>query len=274
MPHTARQHSIGSSLAFTVLILACLPSLADTVVLKNGKTVEGEIVSEGEAEVVVKTAAGQLTIKMQDVKEVKKAKAGAAKERSAGSMTKEERAAALGLNAKDLHEAGEQLVDCPSCKGTGVAIWIKCLHCQFSPIPGQFPIGKGKYIVCERCGGNKKGLIPGAYCALCDRRGKVYLSQLKPSQGGTKKPPTGFAWCTKCSGTGADVWQDCNQCKRSPWKGYLNEGELISPCDRCGTLGKVPKHQCETCRGKGIVPISGDPTTQFVQPLTAEPQKK
>ncbi|MCY3024008.1 MAG: hypothetical protein NTW87_33940 [Planctomycetota bacterium] len=260
------------AMALLAFALACAPVRADTVVLNNGKSIEGEVVADKDDVVVIKTDAGTLTFKKDSVKEIKKAPPPGEKQKAApdGRMTREERAAAVGLGADKLHEAGEKQVDCPVCKGTGVAIWLPCNRCRGA---GQVKLELANRVEkCERCEG--KGKIAGAYCLTCDKRGKVYLSQLTPSQGGTKKPPPDHSWCTQCNGTGVDAWEDCLQCLRSQWRGYTYHGEYLDRCNRCMGAGKIAKHLCAACRGTGLISAKGDASSQFVQPLTGVPTKK
>jgi DnaJ-class molecular chaperone len=264
------------------VLFACAaiwPAAADSVVLKNGKTIEGEITADGEEQVTIKTQVGELTFKKADVKEVRRVDRDANKGKDRPDFpgdnlqSKEDRAKAIGLNTRELHEVGEQRVPCPLCKGTGVAIWLECNRCRGSEKPGMTYMKFAKrWEPCERCGGDTK--IEGAMCDACARTGKVYLSQLSPREGGTKKAPENTKWCPTCAGTGCDKWEDCNQCKRSKWPGYLYHGEYLSKCDRCEGKGKIAAHTCEPCKGKGYVGLGGDPLKQFVQPLKGDQVKK
>jgi hypothetical protein len=66
------------------LCLASVPGFApmcraaDVVVLNDGKTIEGEVLSENDAAVVMKTAAGPQMVNRKDVREVRKEKKAAA----------------------------------------------------------------------------------------------------------------------------------------------------------------------------------------------------
>jgi DnaJ-class molecular chaperone len=260
-------------IAVSLLMSAGAATRADTVVLKNGKTIEGEVAPADGDTVVVKTPAGNITFKKEDIKEIQRAADRKKADTGRGEMTREERAKALGMDVADLHEAGEQRVPCPKCNGSGIIIWLPCLRCKGSEKPGMIFLKYAKRCeTCDRCDGKTK--LIGAMCAVCNQRGKVYLSQLTPSQGGTKKPPVNFAWCPNCNGTGTDVWEDCNQCKRSKWKGFTYHGEYLDKCNRCDGVGKLAAHKCANCSGKGLVPIGGDAAKQFVQPQTGDVKPK
>lgn len=268
-------------LAVAVAGLLCASASPDTVVLKNGKTVEGEVVSEEETEIVVKTATGHRIIKMAEVKEIRKSSgegtppAGAGKRKAEPAQeppnpaaTKEGRAALIGVDK--LHDINEKPVSCPRCKGTGIAVTLPCLNCNKSGKPGYKNVGY-EYQVCPRCGGTA---IAAQYkCGLCLGEGRVYLSHLIPADGGRKKSPVNFIYCDQCNGTGVEIWETCHQCERSKWPGYLFHGESLTLCNRCNGKTKVAALMCAKCRGKGLLPLQGEGSKQFTQPSQAETRK-
>jgi len=158
-------------------------------------------------------------------------------------------AAAVCFCAGTVRAESEQAVDCPKCHGKGIALEIECPSCIHSPKPGYNNMGE-RLEMCQRCKGTAK--IIGAYCSMCTK-GKVYLSQFKPCDGGTKPPPSGWLWCPKCMGSGVESWIPCNQCKRSKWPGYTQMGEGLMLCNRCNGKGQLPGLACTTCEGKGTV---------------------
>jgi len=264
-------------LPMLILCFVCASSRPDTVLLKDGNTVEGDIVSEEENEVVVKTASGHRIINMKDVKEIKKTRSGgqiapgenkgkadAGKPANAGA-TREERAAMAGVGK--LNDVNEKPVNCPKCSGTGILYRLECLNCNKSGKPGYKHVGYS-YELCARCGGT--GYAAVYHCALCNGKGKVYLSQVTPADGGAKKPPPNFNWCGKCSGTGVEIWDTCNQCKRSKYPGYLFFGDHLELCNRCNGATKIPALKCTVCGGTGLLQIHGDGDTQFTKPTKAE----
>ncbi len=146
--------------------------------------------------------------------------------------------------------AKEELSTCPQCNGSGVKVYIDCSSCARSSKPGYNSVGD-HYEQCRRCSGQTK--LVGAYCELCNRKGKVLLSAIKPSEGGSAPPPKGYKWCGTCGGTGVGDWLQCLQCKRSKYPGYVQMGEGIMACNRCNGKAKTPALTCTTCNGKCIV---------------------
>ena len=260
-----------------ILGFACSSTWPDTVLLKDGKTVEGEVVSEEEAAVVVKTVSGHQIINMADVKEIRKTKAGEQPKPGAGTRkadtdkpanpgaTREGRAAMVG--ASKLSDISEKTVDCPKCSGTGFRYKLECLNCNKSGKPGYKHVGHS-YELCGRCGGT--GFAAVYHCALCSGTGKVYPSHITPADGGTKRPPPNFNWCGKCSGTGIEIWDACNQCKRSKYPGYMFFGDHLELCNRCNGATRLPALKCTVCRGTGFVQIHGDAQMQFTRPSTPD----
>jgi RecJ-like exonuclease len=267
-----RRSTVCRGVSVALVMVFFVVAHADTVVLNNGKTVEGEVLSEKDDEVVVKTEVGSLTFKKDAIKEIKRKDPNAEKKTPPVDMTtRQQRAALTGVSK--LYDIDEKQVNCPKCEGTGYCIWLPCLRCKGSPKPGWTQMQSDKHWeICERCNGKTK--FPCVGCDLCNKTGKVYLSHLSPADGGTKKPPINMTWCTVCNSTGFDVWEECNQCKRSQWKGYLYHGETMSICNRCDGKGRIPIHRCAVCNGKGLVAIGGDKETQFVQPARGDTKTK
>ncbi len=59
---------------------------------------------------------------------------------------------------------------CPTCNGTGVETYMKCLQCARSKYPGFCYFGE-YYAICQKCGGtSKRAALP---CARCQRSGLV-----------------------------------------------------------------------------------------------------
>lgn len=57
---------------------------------------------------------------------------------------------------------------CPTCNGTGVEAYTKCLQCARSKYPGFCYFGE-KYTICMKCLGGAK--VPALACARCQRSG-------------------------------------------------------------------------------------------------------
>lgn len=66
--------------------------------------------------------------------------------------------------------------------------------------------------------------------------------------------------CETCSGTGAKKGTQLDTCKACNGKGKLHEVRrsilgsfsTVRTCETCGGSGKIPKENCEICKGKGI----------------------
>ena len=232
-------------------IVSAAPAFAEEIALKDGKTVVGEVVSEQNGYLLVKTESGHISIAEAKIK----SRTGAAsrddpdeKEASASSTGSGRETPSEGhMPAK---AASERPVACPKCEGKRYAFFLKCLNCNKSDQPGYKNLGY-RYVLCDRCVG--KGKLPGAVCPLCTGKGSVYLSKVMPYLGGTRKPPTGYQWCGPCEGTGFSAWRTCPQCIRSEHKGFTFHGEKVMLCQRCGGRGRIPQEKCADCKGRGIV---------------------
>jgi molecular chaperone DnaJ len=62
------------------------------------------------------------------------------------------------------------------------------------------------------------------------------------------------AYCTSCSGTGAETYRQCDKCKGtgkiSMTKGFF---KMAQPCDVCGGTGKQITKACRICKGTGKI---------------------
>jgi len=326
--------------ALLIVALLCVPLLrADTLVLVDGREIEGEILSEDATSVTLKASFGKTTIQRDEIKEIRKSKSkseifraeiealekssrkddtaawlnlalrakkdgaraearqlfqrvldqdpnslaareelgyvrrgdswvkeerpvataaapaapatnGAAAADAGGGVSREKLAAMIGGNVEHFSGANEQPATCPKCSGSGYAIILDCLNCLKSQKPGFTNHGVNGWQVCDKCRGTTK--IIGAVCFVCRGAKKVVLSHLKPSEGGQQKAPAGYNWCTKCSGSGYEIWNDCGQCKRSKWPGWNYSGESVSLCNRCNGAAKLPGLKCTVCNGSGL----------------------
>ncbi|MGD0652291.1 MAG: hypothetical protein ABSA97_14335 [Verrucomicrobiia bacterium] len=68
-PHAPRSYRLrrGAGLLVSLLLSVALPSFADSIALKNGETVQGEIISETESQVVIKVSNYNRTIASKQV---------------------------------------------------------------------------------------------------------------------------------------------------------------------------------------------------------------
>jgi hypothetical protein len=151
-------------------------------------------------------------------------------------------ASGSGMRAKEY-------ITCPKCSGTRYEFWLPCTQCTKSRRPGY--LDTGQYMLpCNRCGTKTK--LPGVKCRTCQGYGKVTQERLdnldKP-----RRVRQGYELCFTCGGTGVETWLPCSQCTKSAYPGFLNMGEYMLPCNRCGTKGRLPGIQCQQCGGYGVV---------------------
>lgn len=66
--------------------------------------------------------------------------------------------------------------------------------------------------------------------------------------------------CETCGGNGAEKGTEMITCEKCNGKGsvrevkrsFFGQFESVATCEVCSGVGKVPKHKCHTCHGKGI----------------------
>lgn len=247
-----------------VLCFVCAVN-AETVVLHSGATIEGIILNQTEESIVIRALRGTIELKRSDIKEIRRdmpnsegvqmdrgnrdiRQDGSKVERA--QVDREKIAKVAGISK--LSDLSEKPSKCPKCVGTGIAIWLECLNCNKSGKAGYKNMGD-YWEVCKRCTG--AGRIAAARCNTCTGTGSVLLSKLTPVDGGIKEPPKGMKWCEDCTGTGVMVWNDCAQCKRSKFPGYLFHGDSVSLCNRCNGATKLPGLACSKCKQKGVLPL-------------------
>jgi len=232
-------------LLLVVMLLVCSVR-AETVVLLSGKTLDGVILKQTDEAVTLRTLQGTVELRRSDIQEIRQ---DTPKVESTPSDRETIRKIAGVTKFADLSEKPSK---CPKCTGTGIAIWLECLNCNKSGKSGYKNMGD-YWEMCKRCTG--AGRIAAARCNTCTGTGSVLLSKLEPSAGGFKEPPKGTKWCDGCSGTGAAIWTDCSQCKRSKFPGYLFHGDSVTLCNRCNGAGKFPSLACGKCKQKGVLPL-------------------
>lgn len=243
------------------LIMLCFVCAvhAETVVLYSGATVEGIILNQTEEAIVLRTLRGTIELKRCDIKEIQKDRP----EGESNRVSKETRLDGPRVEKSEaerekiakfagVSKLSEKPSKCPKCVGTGIAIWLECLNCNKSGKPGYKNMGD-YWEVCRRCTG--AGRIAAARCNTCTGTGSVLLSKLAPADGGVKEPPKGMKWCEDCTGTGVLVWNDCAQCKRSKYPGYLFLGDSVTLCNRCNGSTKLAGLACAKCKQKGVLPL-------------------
>jgi hypothetical protein len=143
-------------------------------------------------------------------------------------------------------------ISCPDCLGTGYSTWKPCGKCSRSGQPGMVNLGE-KYEICPRCGG--AGKFPLLKCPRCLGTGKIDPDKNRQSAAPKKEPPKGFRFCTKCDGTGFDVWRPCPKCEKSEVPGKVLVNNNLITCDKCQGMGRFPMHRCEECGSTGVIRI-------------------
>lgn len=234
-------------LLLITVVLLVYGADAETVVLVSGKTLEGVVLKQTDESVILRTLQGTVELRKSDISEIRN---DPPKNESAPLDRETIRKVAAVSKLADL---SEKPAKCPKCIGSGIAIWLECLNCNKSGKPGYKNMGD-YWEICKRCTG--AGRIAAARCNTCTGTGSVLLSKLEPALGGTKEPPKGFKWCDGCAGTGAAIWTDCPQCKRSKFPGYLFHGDSVTLCNRCNGAAKFPSLGCSKCKQKGLLPTS------------------
>lgn len=141
-------------------------------------------------------------------------------------------------------------INCPDCLGTGYVTWIPCGQCSRSGQPGMVYLGE-KYEICPRCNGAAKW--PGLKCPRCEGQGKIDPDRNQQGAAPKKEPPKGFRFCTKCDGTGFDVWRPCPKCAKSDVPGKVIVRNNLIICDNCQGIGKFPMHRCDECGSTGVI---------------------
>lgn len=241
------------------LTLCSFVTHAETVVLKSGKALEGDVINQTETSVILRTVNGTLELRRADIVEIRKEAPPKVNAPVADTTPNREQTPAERETIRKISGGGplanlaEKPQKCPKCTGTGIAIWLECLNCNKSGKPGYKNFGD-YWEVCKRCTG--AGRIAAAKCNTCLGKGNVLLSQIKPADGGKKDPPKGSKWCEDCDGTGAAIWSECPQCKRSKFPGYLFHGDSVTLCNRCNGAGKFPGLGCGKCKQKGVLHLS------------------
>jgi hypothetical protein len=232
-----------SAILFVVVLGAAL--WAETVRLKDGRVLKGNIVRETKDAVVLGLAYGEIEIKRKDIlkitkddnemeyeKKVKEKPPKTAEEhkkigewcREKGLhwLAKKHKAKAMELEKKEAKKEGRL---CQRCDGSGR---IMCTSCG----------GKGKVKTpCTACGGWKGGEWKGrdgtghVECPLCNGRGNVWE---KDKDGRPKS-----TICPKCKGSRKIK---CPECKGKGW--------ISTKCKDCDGRRDL---QCPDCGGRGFL---------------------
>lgn len=251
-----------SGLAGLVLLLACAWASGDTLKLRNGGVVQGEILSESDAEYVVATKLGKIKVSKADVVAVEKGKLDETPQlksrlRALLSLTKQGRFVAARKDWDALHQI-------PSPVWTDAAKQAEILtELGWEPpqgSPTNFEtlttyldgVTHGLCFTCEATGS-----LP---CPECGGRGKLPCPECKGNP----------RICPACKGKGALKCEDCDgkgrvrcpTCLESKRPGYLVTEEMKDVVDHYDYYGRavtvqrkvVTQTPCATCKGESYVP--------------------
>lgn len=229
-----------------LLLLLLVPAFgwADILHLKDGRQLQGKILSETATEVKIEVQFGRsraaMTIARKDIEKIER-----------GALPDEEfRKRLEGLDPADL--AGHQ----------ALIEW-----CKQKKLLDQAKLVQSRLPVIEIAA--RKKLNPEAWCRPCDALGKTVCSGCE-GQGALSKP------CQRCGGSGGlscrtcalkeDGLLDCRRCggagtyeRFDPTKGR----KVKTRCGDCSGKGKIEcptckgkrKAPCKDCKGKGGVPV-------------------
>ncbi|MGE4618678.1 MAG: hypothetical protein AAEJ04_02600 [Planctomycetota bacterium] len=264
------------------------PIWADVLELKDGRRLEGKILSETASEVKIEVLIGRsrakMTIARKDIERIvisalpdvefrKKLEAldpadmaahlaliAWCEEKKLLDQIKVVRArlASVGIAAKKkAHPAtwcrpcdtmGK--VECTGCAGKGV-LQEPCQRCA-----------GGGGLECRTCVLKEDGLLD---CRRCGGAG-VY-ERFDPSKGRKVKTR-----CGDCSGKGKVECPTCKGKRKAPCKDCKGKGGSPVPCEKCAGKKKMA---CQPCEGSGItMDASGKKPTPEVKEVKPKPRKK
>ncbi|MEW6354791.1 MAG: hypothetical protein AB1696_00580 [Planctomycetota bacterium] len=276
-----------------VFLLIELPSAADVLHLKNGRTIEGEVTLEGDV-YIVKRGAGVMRVpkisvarieEKKPLHEIYREKLAAVGEKDAeahfqlgcwclsnGLRVEAKKAFRDAIAIDPKHEASRKQLGyreingvwhekCGTCDGEGK---VQCLVCRYAknlqrPCPNP---DCGKTFPCAACNGQ------GAFtCTTCNGVGKLKChkcdgtGKIESATGGQPER------CATCKGEGLI---DCQACTRGKVVCRVCQGKGVKQvdCPKCGNKGYIrivcpecgggKKVVCEGCKGIGAVPVKGE----------------
>lgn len=253
------RHTVG---AIVLLLLACALASGDTLKLRSGGVVQGEILSETDGEYVVSTKLGKIKVSKAEVVSVEKGKIDETPQlksrlRALLSLIKQGRFVAARREWDALHEIPSPAWSEPA-KQTEMLSALGWEPPQGSPIVFDTlttyldGVTHGLCFTCEALGKLE--------CPDCGGRGKLPCPECK----GNPKI------CTACKGKGSLKCEDCEgkgrvscpTCADSKKPGYIVTEEMKSVVDHYDYYGKavmvdrrvVTQTLCTTCKGEAHVP--------------------
>lgn len=234
---------------------------ADLFLLLDGNTVEGDIISEDDIQIVIKGRFGKTVLKRSEIREVQKKRSArdGYKERleeiTRNGRTEELSAwISLGNYAKKEGLREEQ-----------IEAFGKALKLDKNSVEAHMGLGHvrhlGSWISAEEKrkldGGLEApapaALVPAPAAAPAPANADANPSGVKTGFTGGSVGSSKRVACSACNGTGISVYFECKQCKRSPKPGYVNLGERLEICRSCKGTAKLPGVPCKPCLATGKV---------------------
>lgn len=259
----------------TFLILLPLAGLfsgarADTFILLDGNTIDGDIVAEDDQQITIKGRFGKTVLKRSEIREIQKKKSPRdgylerlAEIEKDGRNSEASAWVSLGKYAKKegLREEMQEA-------------FAKALKLEPDNAEAHAGLGQIRHLG-SWIGADEKRKLDGGNEAPAAAPAAVPAAPAENpavgNSGGSGLAQTGMksvsagsskrVQCSACGGTGVAQWFECKQCKRSPKPGYTGMGERLELCRTCAGTAKLPGVPCKVCRTTGKV----DPD----HPLTA-----
>lgn len=247
---------IGALRALPALLaVAAMCLRADIVTLTDGRTVEGDIVSETPTEIVIKAKAGKTTIKREEIQSIEKRKSDAVQLREAMD--------ALEKSAKK-DDAGEWMKMAQRAKQKNERIeaqhaFEKVLKLEPENETARTEMGfvklNGKWVAKNDL---KEPATKTPFDPTKAAPGTMTKEQMAKAAGVNGFAPEGEkpVNCPKCNGTGIWITLPCLNCSKSDKPGYKMLGDHYEMDQRCGGTGKIIGAYCEFCKRTGKVMMS------------------
>ena len=214
-------------LMFMLLSVLCIYGYADTVELKKGAKIEGQIIEETDEFVKIELSSGGYM-------KVKKSKVNAITKLSAEEKQKiiEELQKKKEVVKKNRQERLEFIR------------WCK---------KHSIPEGHKKAQALKRFSERRKKEYPEEYCKVCDAIGKIVCKEchgIGKLITICKRCDKGMVQCKRCGGTGKETCYDCGGAGTLILKCRSCNGSGLVQCESCSGTGQV---RCKTCNGHGTV---------------------
>ncbi|HLX64495.1 MAG TPA: hypothetical protein VKX17_24695 [Planctomycetota bacterium] len=243
-------------LRFALVLTALLSFVlrADIITLSDGRVVEGDIVSENAAEIVVKASGVKTTIKREEIQSIEKKK-------SPGAVMREKSDALSKGSDKENKDAWLALAVEASKVGArdeSQKAYLRVLQLDADNSEARKALG---YVMNNGAWALKSDLKAAANA---DPNAKpAGAAEPKAFNKAAAAGVNGFGSldekpvnCPRCNGTGVWIMLTCLNCNKSGKPGYKNLGDHYEMDQRCGGTGKVVGMYCELCNRTGKVMLS------------------